>query len=103
MNKYKLQLLENGDWYLDNYSPMYPTHFENKINKLAGEKITETGLEVMGGLMPGFINSFCIKKDKIDIFQKRVLPFIGYKSGNKEIKECACVWDKDEECEANDI
>lgn len=103
MIKYKLKLCPNGDWYLDNDSPMYPSKFEEKINKLAGEKITGIGLDesVPGLMAAGFINSFTIKKDKIDIFKAKVLPNIGFKKGNPETKTGAIVWDKDEEMEAN--
>lgn len=102
MNTYKLKLCPNGDWYLDNDSPMYPATFEEKINKLAGEDITGKGIEPMSGLLPGFINSFTIKKDKIDVFKKKVLSHIGYKNGSPEIGP-AQIWDKDEEVEANNI
>lgn len=105
MNTYKLKLCPNGDWYLANDSLMYPSSFEEKINKLAEEKITGLGFdESIPGLMPGgFINSFTIKKDKLEIFKKKVIPYIGFRQGNSELKQAAQVWDRDEESEMNDI
>ena len=97
MNTYKLKQCENGDIYVDNDSPMYPSSFEEKINKLAGEKITEIGPS-MDFMFDNFVNTFVIKKDKFDLFKKKVVPYIGFKSGSPEIGP-AKIWDKDEEIE----
>lgn len=83
---------KSGDINLSNSSPMYPSIFENKINRLAGEQITIMGPEI--SFMPGFRNSFSIKKEKWQAFVDKCIPFIGIKEElNNNI-----VWDKDEEC-----
>lgn len=89
MKTYKLLQTPFGDMLLDHSSCMYPSSFEDKINKLAGEKITTIGLPFMG-----LINSFCIKGDKLNIFTKKVIPNIGF----KHEKDRYLIWDKEEFC-----
>ena len=91
INKYQVGLRQDGAWEIINNSPMFPFSFEKKINSLAGENITGFGIEQP--FISGFINSFCILKDKIDVF-KRILPQIGH-SCNKD--EGLIIWNKDEE------
>lgn len=94
ITKYRIGVLPNGDWLLQNDSPMYPSVFEEKINKLAEYKISKTGPEI--SFMSGFVNSFSISKEFLDIFKKKVLPNIGY-----ELAPYLVVWDRDEENAAN--
>jgi hypothetical protein len=94
MNTYTLRQSPCGGIYFDNHSPMYPNAFEGKINTLAGENITEAA-PPLGGFFGNFVNTFIVKKDKIDIFKQKVLPNIGFNRGT------STVWDKDEEMEAN--
>lgn len=84
----------NGDLIFDHSSSMYPQNLEKKINKIAKEEITKPAPPVFGN----FINTFVIKKSKIDFFIKNVLPNIGFKITEKGEW---LAWDKDEEVEAN--
>lgn len=91
MRTYKLMITKGGDIELANSSPLYPSLFEQKINNFAGETITTVGTEI--SFIPGFRNSFAIRKDKWDIFVKKCIPNIGV----KEEYNNNVVWDKDEE------
>lgn len=101
MKTYKLFRLENGNICVDNLSPMYPVEFEEKINLLAGEKITTLGPVIDG--FSGFINTFSISKDKWGIFCEKVLPRIGYKVEGNLNNTVVEIWDKDSKVEANAI
>lgn len=90
MNIYKLLQLETGDVELSHSSCCYPVKFEEKINQLAGEKITIKGPYI--SFLPGFIHTFSIKKDKLDLFLQKVIPNIGFKYENGY----NIVWDKEE-------
>lgn len=92
MTKYKLYININSDIELDNPSPMYPAEFEDKINQLAGEKITVMAPAALS-FIPGFVNSFCIKADKNDIFLKKVIPYIGV---DKDKMAGWSIWDPEE-------
>jgi len=84
-------LTNNGDIELSNSSPMYPFELEQKINNWAGDIITIPSAPE--SFMPGFVNSFCIKKEKWNDFVEKCLPKMGLKKEyNNNI-----VWDKDEE------
>lgn len=62
----------NGDINFDHLGCCYPSTFEQKINDIAGEKIT-----CMGPSAPffsAFVTTFCIKNEKKDLFFKKVFP-----------------------------
>ena len=65
---------KNGQYYYNNSSPMFPVEIEKKVNALAGQEITEWGVEPMAGLWPGFVNSFVIKREFTEIFERDILP-----------------------------
>ncbi len=91
MIKYILMLTPNGDIEFEHSNCCFPVKFEEKINTLAKEKITKEGTPI--SFMPGFRNTFCVMKDKWDIFVTKVLPHIGSKlEENNNV-----VWDKEEE------
>ena len=93
MNIYKLMQLENGNVELSHMSCYYPHEFEKKINSIAGENITIIKESTIS-FAPGLIQSFCIKKENLDLFIKKVLPNVGFKFENGY----NLIWDKDEVC-----
>lgn len=98
MNTYSLNLDSNGDINVENSHLYYPVELEDKINLLANETITKQAGPCLPVLLGNFINSFVIKKEKIQVFYDKVLPFIG----NKIIDGIPVeIWRVEEECEAN--
>ena len=89
MNVYTLVYNKEGDVELSHGSLYYPCRFEEKINQLAGEIITKRSSPIFGGL----VHSFCILKDKWNIFVDKVIPHIGL----KEEYNNNVVWDRNEE------